>query len=351
MFPEQAVADWLDKSTRPGQTILDPFSGRGTAPFQALLMDRKPIGADINPVAFVLTGAKVDCPAQASVNARLRALCQEYDPDVFDAEREAQPTFFKRAFHHTTLRQLLYLRESLDWKQSRVDRFITALALGSLHGEKTSQRYFSNQMPRTISTKPAYSLKYWRERNLWPDKRDVFEILRWATKFRYKTPPPEQRGSAYLSDIRSLGTSAPELIGSVDCVVTSPPYFDVTNFEEDQWLRLWFLGGPPHPTHGRISTDDRYGDLNKYWAFLCNAWQNLRPLLKNRSTFICRIGGRSFVAEALQEAFTASTQFLASKAKLCWKQISYLQRRQTDHFRPGTTGCRFELDLCFDLRQ
>ena len=24
-----------------------------------------------------------------------------------------------------------------------------------------------------------------------------------------------------------------------------PPYLDVTHFEEDQWLRLWFLGGPP----------------------------------------------------------------------------------------------------------
>ena len=27
------------------------------------------------------------------------------------------------------------------------------------------------------------------------------------------------------------------------CAITSPPYLNVTSFEEDQWLRLWFLGG------------------------------------------------------------------------------------------------------------
>jgi hypothetical protein len=66
---------------------------------------------------------------------------------------------------------------------------------------------------------------------------------------------------------------------------------------------------------------------------------------------ICRIGGRQFAPETLSDAFTASLQFLATKATLDWQNISDLQRRQTDHFRPGTTGCRFELDFCFELRQ
>lgn len=81
-------------------------------------------------------------------------------------------------------------------------------------------------MPRTISTKPGYSLKYWRERNLWPEKRDAFEILTSAIAFRYETPPPPHRGRAYLSDVRTLVHHAPELIEGVDCIVTSPPYFE-----------------------------------------------------------------------------------------------------------------------------
>src|SRR5258705_2335387 len=47
-------------------------------------------------------------------------------------------------------------------------------------------------------------------------------------------------------------------IKCTECVITSPPYLDVTNFEEDQWLRLWFLGGPPYPTRHRLASDDRH---------------------------------------------------------------------------------------------
>ena len=31
--------------------------------------------------------------------------------------------------------------------------------------------------------------------------------------------------------------------------------------------------------------------------------------------------------------------------------VSYLVRRQTGAFRPGSVGCRFEIDFCFDLYQ
>ncbi len=69
------------------------------------------------------------------------------------------------------------LREELDWKKSRVDNMIAALVLGSLHGESASKRYLSNQMPRTISTKPRYSVKFWKDRDLVAPERDAFEVL------------------------------------------------------------------------------------------------------------------------------------------------------------------------------
>ncbi len=41
MFPESFPEKWIDKLTNPGDTVFDPFSGRGTTPFQALLMNRE----------------------------------------------------------------------------------------------------------------------------------------------------------------------------------------------------------------------------------------------------------------------------------------------------------------------
>jgi hypothetical protein len=352
MFPEQFAEQWIKRCTRPGETVLDPFCGRGTAPFQAVLMNRNAIGNDVNPVAFVLTGAKVDSPTQKSVENRLGELERRYRVEDLKAESMELPPFFERAFHQDTLRQILYLRKSLGWKVSKVDRFIAALALGSLHGETTKiGSYFSNQMPRTISTKPAYSLRFWRERGLWPKRIDVFSLLHQKAAFRFESPQPVRRGKAYLSDVRALPRIASKAEASVDCVITSPPYLDVTNFEEDQWLRLWFLGGAAKPRTNVYSRDNRYNNSSQYWSFLHEAWNALRPLLARRSTFICRIGGRNIVPESIKKMLSESMNFLADRWQLQDYTVSSLVRRQTDAFRPGSVGCRFEMDFCFDLYQ
>jgi len=350
MFPEQFAEQWISRCTSAGQRILDPFAGRGTAPFQALLMGRHAVAGDINPVAYVLTGAKLDCPRKAAITRRLNELERLFSPEAFEQERLRLPQFFSRAFHHATLRQLLFLRKSLDWKQSKVDRFIAALSLGSLHGEMDkSKAYFSNQMPRTISTKPEYSLKYWRERKLWPQKRNVFEILHNRTAFRYESPVPENKGQVFLSDARILSACVEH--GTVDCIITSPPYLDVTSYEEDQWLRLWFLGGADHPRTRTLGQDDRHTAARTYWSFLCDVWRSIRPLLAKKATFICRIGARNMSVDVLAESVSASTQFLAKKSQLMAIELSQIQRRQTNAFHPGTIGCRFEIDFCFNLSQ
>lgn len=349
MFPSSFAEHWIKKCTKPGQLVADPFSGRGTAPLQSLLMDRRTVAGDVNPVAFVLTGAKVDSPARASILRRLKVLDEEFEVDRYATPAAELPKFFRRAFHHTTLRQILHLRAALDWRKSRVDRFIAALALGSLHGETSS--YFSNRMPRTISTKPLYSLKFWDERKLWPQKRDVFSILRQRTGYRFESPPPKLRGEAHLCDARQFGFVAADSRRKVDCVITSPPYLDVTNFEEDQWLRLWFLGGREVPTRGVHSQDDRHRLPANYWSFICDAWRGLRPLLADKCHFVCRLGGKKMSIDSAKSAFQSSMQFLASKWKLVDFEVSQIRRRQTDTFRPGSVGCKFEVDFHFVLEQ
>src|ERR1700693_3966210 len=80
MFPESFAETWIERLTRPGDLVLDPFCGRGTAPFQALLMDRKAAGNDINPVAYCVSRAKLGAPAEASVHRRIARLQGEFEP-------------------------------------------------------------------------------------------------------------------------------------------------------------------------------------------------------------------------------------------------------------------------------
>ncbi len=58
-FP-YALPEWFIKLfTRPGDVVLDPFMGSGTAVFAALNMGRKAIGIDINPEYYNLVLGKI----------------------------------------------------------------------------------------------------------------------------------------------------------------------------------------------------------------------------------------------------------------------------------------------------
>jgi adenine-specific DNA methylase len=114
MFPESFVETWVERLTKPGDYVLDPFCGRGTTPFQALLMDRKGIGSDVNPVAFCLTKAKVDAPSLAQARRRLTILKQGYQHGEWKKSGHDLPEFFRWAFETRTLSEVLYLRKALD---------------------------------------------------------------------------------------------------------------------------------------------------------------------------------------------------------------------------------------------
>ncbi len=205
MFPEAFVETWIDRLTKPGSLILDPFCGRGTTPFQALLMGRNAIASDINPVAYCITKAKTNAPAPKTVRFRVTVLEKGYSRRSWEPKRRQLPEFFHHAYRMDTLRQLLYLREQLDWKNNDVDCMIAALILGSLHGEtEKSSSYLSNQMPRTISTKPAYSIRFWEKHGYTAPERDVFELLRGRITFRYESEPPCLRGNVLRTDMREL---------------------------------------------------------------------------------------------------------------------------------------------------
>lgn len=261
-------------------------------------------------------------------------------------EAEALSEFFHHAFHESTLSELLYLRRELRWRESRVDCMIAALVLGSLHGEVSSSAYLSNQMPRTISTKPAYSVRWWERRNLRPPERDTFRVLRNRLAFRYESEPPWRHGRAYHCDVRKL----PQRTRSrAHLAITSPPYMDVTNYEEDQWLRLWFLGGPERPSTNQISPDDRHSSLGPYRKFLEDTWSALSKLLHPEANVVIRMGARHSQPRELVALTEETSRAAGRNARLMQHHVSMIAKRQTASFRPGARGCPFEVDMHFRL--
>jgi hypothetical protein len=348
MFPETFAESWIDKLTRRGDMILDPFCGRGTTPFQALLMNRRAIACDVNPAAYCITRAKTNAPAESSLRRRIAQLERDYDPKAVRAEAELLPEFYSCAYHPDTLRQLVYLRRQLRWRESKVDCMMAALALGALHGEaKPSSPYFSNQMPRTISTKPDYSVRYWRRHGLVAPHRQVFDLLQDRVSFRYTSSRPEGTATVLCGDMRDLPRSPKLDSEAAQAVITSPPYLNVTNFEEDQWLRLWFLGGPPYPTRNRVSKDDRHYGLDGYWQLIADMWRTLSLVVARKGHVVLRIGMKNVEPDRIVAGLEGCSVVTGRKVRLVSSETSEIRNRQTDAFRPGSLGCLQEVDAHF----
>ena len=352
MFPETFVRKHVEAHTTKQDLVFDCFSGRGTTLLESLLLGRRAASIDINPVAYCISGAKAHVPALVTVSRALDELERRYDRHGWislDTEAASLPAFFRRAFDKQTLRQLLFLRNSLAWRTSSIDRFVAALTIGTLHGEQGKpMKYFSNQMPRTISTKPAYSLRYWKEHDLWPERHNVFEVLRDRAEFRLNGDLPEDKGSTRLGDARRSASRFPDFRSSVRLCLTSPPYYNVTSYEEDQWLRLWFLGHQARAAKGVITRDDQHRKQKAYVEFLTAVWHGVAPLMKKGSVLVCRLGARGVTRTVMEDTLIETLKPAFPKLKqLEAKSVSTLKNRQTETFLPGTKGCRFEVDFVF----
>lgn len=348
MFPETFVRRNVVAWSKQDDLILDPFSGRGTTVFESLLNNRRGIGCDTNPVAVCLSKAKVDPPTLDDLRSRISMLDQRSRSASLTGP-EGEDEFFRLCFHEDTLRQILFLRRALNWRTDRTDAMIAALALGCLHGEShKTELCFSNRMPRTISTKPAYSVRWWTARNCLPPKRDIFSILTACAQYRYQWPLPTLKGKVVEGDVRKASVLLRGFKEKVRLVITSPPYLDITDYHEDQWLRLWFLGGPSKPITGQCK-DDRHRRVEAYWRFLSEAWTGVAPLLQSKAQVVIRIGGARLDGEELRSGLHDSLASTGRKVKLAEAHQTDIKNGQRRIFQAVPDKASVEYDFRFQV--
>lgn len=194
-----------------------------------------------------------------------------------------------------------------------------------------------------------FARDYWTRHGMRAPLRDVFDLLRTKARYRLEQDKPDRQGTVLRSDARKCSSRFGGYGGKVAAVVTSPPYLDVTRFEEDQWLRLWFLGGPPEPTYGRISRDDRHTNRDRYFTFLAEVWGGIKPLMRKNAHLVCRIGIRHMSLDEMNDRLTQSVYHVWPKSKLLGHVVSGLRNCQTSIILPNAAGCENEYDFTFTV--
>jgi site-specific DNA-methyltransferase (adenine-specific) len=322
MFPAGLAHAFIARYSRPGDVVLDPFSGRGTTPLQACAEGRVGVGVDLNPMAHLLTAAKVDPPRLEQAARRLAELESRWtELGASWAELAAQalahpglggapvpaaggvgeatplPAEVALAFHPTTLGQLLFLRSELRAMEAperpadRTDRFLAAALIGILHGR--SQSYLSDLMPNSFSMAPRYVREFVARTGFRPAERDAFACLGAKLRRLFRQDLPPRRGLALLGDARTI---APRLRWELHqralperarLVVASPPYLRVVKYGYYNWLRLWFLGVDPAAVDRALDDAHR---LPAYLAFLREVLAGLREVITDDAVVALVIG-------------------------------------------------------------
>lgn len=285
MFPVEFARQVIHVFSRRGDAVLDPFCGRGTAPYVAMVSGRTAIGCDVNPVAWLYATAKTSPhPSLAVVVRRIGEIASA----VRARDRAPGSEFQALAYGRRALGFINAARRELQWRDGALDRTVAALLLHYLHG-KLGQG-LSNQMRDSRAMSPDYSVRWWRKRGLTPPPDiDAAEFLCERAAWRYARGIPARAGAASIV-LGDAAEALPREAARADLVFTSPPYAGVTNYRADSWLRLWALGeGPDRPDW---STGQKFCSPGKYEAMLGGALRAARDRAREDAVWYLRVDAR-----------------------------------------------------------
>ena len=285
MFPPQLPHYFIMRFTEHGDIVLDPFSGRGTTPVQAMSQSRFGIGNDLNDLAYVLTRGKIVNPSLDEVSRRLDELERGFVREDW-LRMKGIPLKIRMIFHPETQRHLMYLSRELKWRENDVDAFLTMVLMGAMHG--ASPGFLSLSMPNTFSMGWNYVKKYIKKHNLKRPNRDAFEILRNRSERFLKLGPLPGKGQAIHGDVRNLDTSGEITPGSVKMIFSSPPYLEVIKYGLYNWIRLWWVLGNHEEVDEKL--DDAHS-IEPYLDFMKEVFETTMPLLNPENGLACWVIG------------------------------------------------------------
>ena len=288
-FKPQLPRFFIELLTKPGDTVYDPFSGRGTTIIEAGLLGRNIIANDINPLSRILSQARFFIPDLTNLQIRLNAI-----PIDKSSKTDIDLSMF---YHPETLKEILSLRNYLMERQAnqtedRLDLWIRMIATNRLTGH--SSGFFSvYTLPPNQAVSAQSQIRINEKRNQAPEYRNVKNIILKKTRQLIKGLPPEQistlesvgQNAGFLTtDARATGTIKSE---SVQLTVTSPPFLNIVQYAQDNWLRCWFNGIDEKAIDKSITSSKTVED----WSFvMCHVFHELYRITKRDGWVAFEVG-------------------------------------------------------------
>lgn len=297
--------------TEPGDLVFDPFCGSGTTLVEAIIRNRNTIGADINPLAVLISRVKttphdIECLRIATKRAKQHA----------------------RVILHNGLPDPPYCVNIHHWYRPSVIRELSALSRAAGEEEDPAARDFliaclsainrnvSNADPRHVF--PGYS-KRLRQLDRERGRRiDVFASFDKGVRKRlgYLEELAERwSGKAGAHVSRCSAESPPGLKAKADLIVTNPPYISSVRYLETLKLEMSWVGYIDNPERYRQLDREQIG-TEKFSAV------ETRSFLPSGNKQADDISRRLFDAGHARMSRTLSLYFKRmAKALLAWDRM------------------------------
>lgn len=281
------AGELVERYSRPGDLVVDPFAGAGTIPLEAALRGRQAFGADISPYARILSQAKLSPPASMEAAMAMAETALQEAALLPMPDLRSVPAWVRDFFHPETLREVLNFATVC---RRSSNEFLMANLLGILH----------HQRPGFLSYPSSHLVPYLRDkkypRRKFPEMYAYRELrprllakIRRSYK-RFQRPPASMKAKFKGTAVQQL--ALPSQIGAL---ITSPPYMNALDYGRDNRLRLWFIDPLLVEKVDNDVTQRRQAFIDAMTSLAVKVEQSLKP--KGYCVFV--------VGEALRRSFTA----------------------------------------------
>jgi len=241
----------IEVLTLPNAVVFDPFAGSGTTYFQALLLNRKPLATEICKVAveymrslFILFNPEINIK---DLKKRVNRILEDFNLDIdytSNIPKYGSIDILRPWYSFKTLNQLSFLFAKEEECNDKIAKAAILIAISASLKTVSSQNrgwgcVADNVLPRKnqIRDKDVFNLFI---KNLNRLLNDISEHLN-NTMSNYDQLYKElsETETIFHKDIKKLKEIQDN---SVDLVVTSPPYPNMTDYATSQRLSYYYFG-------------------------------------------------------------------------------------------------------------
>ena len=227
------AGELVEGFSKPGDLVVDPFSGAATIPFEAAIRGRRALAADISPYAAILSKAKLAPPPSLDAAFALAEQALQESAQLPKPDLRAVPGWVRRFYHPNTLREAINFAFIC---RRPGNEFLLACLLGILH----------HQRPGFLSYPSSHLVPYLRDRK--------YPRSRFPAMYAYRELRPQLLAKVRRSYKRFVAPPRSSVLGfkqvavqnmvmptGFGALITSPPYMNALDYGRDNRLRLWFI--------------------------------------------------------------------------------------------------------------